>query len=138
MHQEEKHHIPVQNLTLWFINSTKDLYKGFEIHPISLSEDVNNSVPVLDNILILAESCKQARIDGHRVASILQKLDFILSHDKYQFESTHLFTHLGLTFNTREMTSSLQGCDETSGSLQFCQQGSSLSKALPMVQSSSG
>ena len=59
-----------------------------------------------DDALILIESCVQARINVQRVASLLQRLGFILIHDKCQFESTKLFTHLGLSFDTREMTMS--------------------------------
>ena len=44
------------------------------------------------------------RIDGQRVASLLQSFGFILSHDKCQFEPMQLFTHLSLIFNTRDVT----------------------------------
>ena len=60
-----------------------------------------------DDAFILEESCMQARIDGQGVASILQRIGFILSHDECQLDPAQLFTHLGLTFNTKEMTISL-------------------------------
>ena len=44
--QVEKHHIPVQDATLWPINSAKDLQKGYETHLTTMSEDGNNSVPI--------------------------------------------------------------------------------------------
>ena len=61
----------------------------------------------LNDALILIESCMQARIDGQRVSSLLQRLGFVLSLEKYQFRPTQVFTQVGVPFDTREMTISL-------------------------------
>ena len=61
----------------------------------------------LDNVVILAESFSQARVDGERVTSLLQRLGFILSHNRCQAEPTEVFTHLFLRFSIGEMTISL-------------------------------
>ena len=106
---KEKHHIILQDTILWLINSVKDLHKGYETHLSSLSGDRNNCFCIWqcthpDRIL-------QAGQDRwrERVASFLQKFGFVLGHNKCQFEPTQMFTHLGLIFNTREMTILLPG-----------------------------
>ena len=49
----------------------------------------------------------QLRIDGGRLVSLLQRLDFVLSHGKSQFKQAHVFTQLGITFDTSKMIFSL-------------------------------
>ena len=61
----------------------------------------------LDDTLVLVNSYTQAKEDGQRVVQLLQRLGFILSLEKCQLEPTQEFTHLGLVFNTQNMTLSL-------------------------------
>ena len=61
----------------------------------------------LYNALVLANYYTQAKEDGKRVVQLLQKLGFVLSLKKSQLEPTQEFTHLGLVFNTQNMTLSL-------------------------------
>ena len=61
----------------------------------------------LDDALILADSYSQLKKDQWRVAQLLQRLESVLSLEKCQLEPTQKFTHLGLDFNTQDMTLSL-------------------------------
>ena len=84
----------------------------------------------LDDTLLLANSFTQAKKDGQMVVQLLQKLGFVLSLEKCQLEPTQEFTHLGLVFNTHNMTvtSPVQGpnnkgTDSQSGFLLYMQRG---------------
>ena len=61
----------------------------------------------LDDGLILAPSYNIAKEHGELVAELVQRLGFVLSWKKCNFEPTQIFTHLGVTFNSKEMTISL-------------------------------
>ena len=62
-----------------------------------------------NNAFILGNSLEQTRIDWQRLASLLHRFGFELSHCKCLFKPLQVFLHIGLMFNTREMTISLPG-----------------------------
>ena len=57
----------------------------------------------LDDVLVLGDTYDQAKTNGRIVAKLLLDLGFILSLEKCNFEPTQVFTHLGVTWNTKTM-----------------------------------
>ena len=60
-----------------------------------------------DDTLVLGNTYDQAKTNGRIVAKLLLDLGFILSLEKCNFEPTQVFTHLGVTWNTKTMMLSL-------------------------------
>ena len=60
----------------------------------------------MDDTLLLVISYTQAKEDGQRVL-LLQRMGFMLSLTKCQLKPTQEFTHMGLVFNTQNITLSL-------------------------------
>ena len=61
----------------------------------------------LDDALVLGDTYDQAKTNGRIVAKLLLDLGFVLSLEKCNFEPTQVFTHLGVTWNTKTMMLSL-------------------------------
>ena len=57
----------------------------------------------LDNALVLGNTYDQAKTNGRIIAKLLWDLGFVLSLEKCNFEPTQVFTHLGVTWNTKMM-----------------------------------
>ena len=57
----------------------------------------------LDDALVLGDTYDQAKTNGQIVAKLLLDLSFIPSLEKCNFEPTQVFTHLGVTWNTKTM-----------------------------------
>ena len=72
-----------------------------------MDEDGYNSFLYLCDALVLANSYTHAKEDGQRVVQLLQRVGFVLSLETCHLEPTQEFTHLGLVFNTQNMTLSL-------------------------------
>ena len=56
-----------------------------------------------DDALVLGDTYDQAKTNGRIVAKLLLDLGFVLSLEKCNFEPTQVFTHLGVTWNTKTM-----------------------------------
>ena len=104
--QEDGQYKPAHDPTFWLTDSTRDINKNYKTHLHYWKMGITLML-YLNNILTLPESCMQARRVRQRAGSLLQILSFILSLDKYQYKPSQVFTYLGLTFDTREMTISL-------------------------------